>query len=225
MESVGVIGGTGPLGGGLAIRLALAGADVLVGSRDPRRAVETATQLNSRLSSGGHAIAGAGNAEVGTRDMVVVAVPYHAVAETVSPLEERLRGRLLVSTAVPMRFVGGRPEPLRPEAGSAGEELAALCPESRVVGAFHTVAAGLLLDPTRPLDEDVLVSGDDPLDRRRVARLVELIPGLRAVESGPLASGRFSEALTPLLLQLNRLHRAHTGIRITGLGPPGPGSV
>ncbi len=216
-QALGFIGGTGPLGSGLALRLAAAGQGVLIGSRDPARAAEVAARLNAALPPGGRPLSGAENHEVCGCPVVVVAVPYQAVVETISPLAPALGGRLLISTAVPMEFVGGRAEPLRPGAGSAGEELAALCPDSRVVGAFHTVAAGQLLNLAQPLDEDVLVSGDDPQDRHIVSHLVGLVPGLRPVESGPLRSGRFSEALTPLLLQLNRLHRAHTGIRITGI--------
>ena len=216
-DPIGIIGGTGPLGSGLALRLATAGMEVKVGSRDPARAREVAARLNQRPGGAEMPVEGWANAAVAALPLVVVALPYDAVRPTVGPLVGELAGKIVVATAVPMAFVDGRPEPVHLEAGSAAEELAQLCPDARVVGAFHTVAAGQLLDLEARLDEDVLVGGDDRRARGVVARLVELIPGLRPVESGPLATCRYAEGLTPLLLRLNRLHHAHTGIRITGL--------
>jgi NADPH-dependent F420 reductase len=216
-EPIGIIGGTGPLGTGLALRFAAAGLTVQVGSRDLERAGEVARRLNSILGAGATEVSGGRNQEVAAKPVVVVALPYDAVRETVLGLAPELAGKIVISTAVPMSFASGRPEPVRPEAGSAAEELAAICPGSRVVGAFHTVAAGQLLDLRERLDEDVLVSGDDREARKEVANLVQRLEGLRAVESGPLATCRYAEGLTPLLLRLNRLHHAQTGIRITGL--------
>ncbi len=216
-QPVGIIGGTGPLGTGLALRLAAAGLEVQLGSRDPQRAGEAARRLNSLLDGGVGAVSGSRNDEVADRALVVVALPYDAVRATIQELARQLAGKIVVSTAVPMSFASGRPEPVHLEAGSAAQELAELCPNSRVVGAFQTVAAGQLLDLRLQLDEDVLVGGDDRQARKEVANLVERIEGLRAVESGPLATCRYAEGLTPLLLRLNRLHHAQTGIRITGL--------
>ncbi|MDA8394944.1 MAG: NADPH-dependent F420 reductase [Candidatus Dormibacteraeota bacterium] len=216
-EPIGIIGGTGPLGTGLALRLAAAGLKVQVGSRDSARAGEVAGRLNSRLDGTGAEVSGGPNHEVAALALVVVALPYEAVRTTIPGLAGELAGKVVVSTAVPMSFASRGPEPLHPEAGSAAEELAELCPESRVVGAFQTVAAGQLLDLGLLLDEDVLVGGDDREARREVAELVQRIAGLRAVESGPLTTCRYAEGLTPLLLRLNRLHHAQTGIRITGL--------
>ena len=216
-EPIGIIGGTGPLGTGLALRLAAAGLKVEVGSRDAQRAQEVALRLNSLLDGGAAAVGCGRNDEVAGAALVVVALPYDAVRATVQGLAGPLAGKIVVSTAVPMSFASGRPEPVQLKAGSAAQELAELCPDSRVVGAFQTVAAGQLLDLRLQLDEDVLVGGDDRQARREVATLVERIGGLRAVESGPLATCRYAEGLTPLLLRLNRLHHAQTGIRITGL--------
>ncbi len=216
-EPIGIIGGTGPLGTGLALRLAAAGLEVQVGSRDPERSGEVAKRLNSLLQGRAPEVTGSRNHEVAALALAVVAVPYEAVRATIPGLAGELAGKIVISTAVPMSFASGRPEPLHPAAGSAAEELAELCPASRVVGAFQTVAAGQLLELGLRLDEDVLVGGDDREARQEVATLVRRIEGLRAVESGPLATCRYAEGLTPLLLRLNRLHHTQTGIRITGL--------
>ena len=216
-EPIGIIGGTGPLGTGLALRFAAAGLEVQVGSRDPERAREVAHRLNSLLKGSATEVGGGRNQEVAARALVVVALPYEAMRATVLGLAPELAGKIVISTAVPMSFASGRPEPVHPEAGSAAEELAEICPGSRVVGAFQTVAAGQLLDLRLRLDEDVLVGGDDREARKEVANLVQRIEGLRAVESGPLATCRYAEGLTPLLLRLNRMHHSQTGIRITGL--------
>jgi len=149
--------------------------------------------------------------------LVIITVPYQAMSATLEELRSVAAGRILVSTAVPMEFLGGVPHPVTTGFGSATEQVAQLCPDSLVVGAFHTVAAGQLLKLDHTLDEDVLLTAHDAAAKERVSGLVERIPGLRPVDAGSLDSARFCEQLTPLLLRLNRLHRAHTGIRITGL--------
>lgn len=214
---LGIVGGTGPLGRGLALRLAANGWPIRLGSRDPSRARSIADELNSGLPHGGNPVEGVANLRAAAAEVVVVAVPYEAMLETVTPLAAAMTGHLVVGTVVPMHFRGGRPQPIVPAAGSAAEELASACPGADVVSAFHTVAAGALLDLSTALDEDVLVCGDHPEARARIADMVRAIGGLRPVDAGELANSHYAETITPLLLRLNRLHRAHTGIHITGV--------
>jgi NADPH-dependent F420 reductase len=216
-DPVGLIGGTGPLGRGLALRLAGAGRSVLLGSRDASRAAAIAGELAATLG-GGPPLAGATNQEVAERaELVLVTLPYPASRESVIPLAPLLAGKVVVSTAVPLEFRDGVPFPTTVPAGSAALELASCCPNSRVVGAFHTVSAPSLARLQSPLEEDTLITGDDPAAKEAVAELVRLVPGLRPVDAGGLLSSGLTEALTALLLRLNRIHRAHSGVRLTGL--------
>lgn len=216
--AVGIIGGTGPLGRGLAARLATAGAAVQLGSRDPQRAQQTAEAVKARLGEGAGAVGGGSNLEAAAfGDLSLITVPYEATSALLADLGAALEGRTLISTAAPMEFRAGLAEPVRPRAGSAAQEVAELCPGSLVVGAYHTVSAASLGRLDSQLEEDVIVTSDHARAKTQVMRLVEAVPGLRAVDGGGLANARFSEGLTPFLLQLNRLHRARTGIKITGI--------
>jgi len=220
--SVGIIGGTGPMGQGLAARLGHAGLTVLLGSRDPQRAEDAASEIRARITQRAGSVHGGTNPEAAAYgDLSLLTVPYQAGWPILTQLEELLQGRVLVSTAAPMEFRGGLPHPVRPAAGSAAEEVARLCPGTLVVGAFHTVSAPALGRLAASLDEDVLVTSDHPAAKTLVAELIRQIPGLQPVDGGGLVNASFSEGLTPFLIRLNRLHHATTGIRITGL-PPSP---
>jgi len=215
---ISLVGGTGPLGRGLALRLAASGVGIRLGSRDPLRAREMADQLNQTLPAGARPIDGFGNQDaISGGSLVILTIPYEAMASQLASLSGLGDGRVVVSTAVPMEFHGGVPTPIRPEAGSAAELVASLCPTARVVAALHTVAAGPLLRLQTELDQDVLVAGDDPVAKAQASALISRIAGLRPVDAGALDAASGCEGITPLLLRLNRLHRAHTGIRITGL--------
>ena len=215
---ISLVGGTGPLGRGLSLRLAAAGVGIKLGSRDPARARETAQQLNQLLPLGARPIEGVGNQDATSgSNPVILTIPYQAMVSQLSSLPGLGNGRVVVSTAVPMEFRSGAPTPIHPEAGSAAELVASLCPTARVVAALHTVAAGPLLRLQAELDEDVLVAGDDPEAKSEVSAIISRIPGLRPVDAGGLDSSSACEGITPLLLRLNRLHHAHTGIRIAGI--------
>lgn len=218
LGEVGLIGGTGPLGRGLAARLAAAGLSVRLGSRDPQRADEIATTIQSQVGSGRGKVAGVSNLEAaGSGQLALLTVPYDAGAALLSQLGAPLQGRVLISTAAPMEFRRGVPKPITPEAGSAALEVSQHCPGARVVGAFHTVSASTLAALASPLDEDVIITADDAEAKELVTRLVRTIAGLRPIDGGGLMNAHFSEALTPFLIRLNRLHHTETGIRITGL--------
>jgi hypothetical protein len=215
---LGLIGGTGPLGRGLAARFAAAGLSVRLGSRDRQRAAEVAAAVQAQVGRGRGVVEGATNLEAASfGQLALLTVPYEAGAALLAQLGAPLQARVLISTAAPMEFRGGVPHPLTPAAGSAALEVSQRCPGAVVVGAFHTVSASTLERLDSALDEDVIVTSDQAEAKELVMRLVQAVAGLRPVDGGGLANAHFSEALTPFLIRLNRLHHAETGIRITGL--------
>jgi 8-hydroxy-5-deazaflavin:NADPH oxidoreductase len=222
-EPVPIIGGTGALGWGLAFRLAGAGQRVVIGSRSAERAGEAVARLQ-RAAPEAQA-EGLENTEAARRGPIVfLTVPFRAQSENLNNLRAALEpGQILVDCTVPTAAaVGGRAtRALGVWQGSAAQQAQEMVPEGvTVVAALHTVSAPSLGDPDAELDEDVLICGDRKADKARVARVVELVPGLRAVNAGSLEMARIVEQLTPLLISINARHKAHAGIRITGL-PPG----
>jgi len=216
-HTIALVGGTGPEGRGLATRFALAGHRVIIGSREAERAAAAAIAVADRIPDHGDALSGATNAEaVAAAEIVVITVPYDGHVSTIESLRDALAGKIVIDAVVPMRFERG-PRPIDVAAGSATEEAASLLPDSRVVGAFHNLTAEGLLDPTTPIDADVLVTGDDADAKRLVCALAEQIDGVRAVDAGPLRFSRFVEQITLLLVGINGRYDAHTGVRIAGL--------
>ncbi|MGZ4650252.1 MAG: NADPH-dependent F420 reductase [Kineosporiaceae bacterium] len=219
--TVGVLGGTGPQGRGLAVRLAAAGQRILLGSRDADRARGVAADVAGRASSaaGGAEVAVQGGANVdvaGAADLVIVAVPFSGHAATLAELATPLAGKVVVDCVVPMgfdelgAFVVDVPE------GSVAQQAAALLPDSTVVGAFHHLSAVLLEDLSRPtIDGDVMVVGDVREATDLVQALAGRLPGMRGIYAGRLRNARQVEALTINLVSVNRRYKAHAGIRIT----------
>lgn len=208
--SIGVLGGTGEQGRGLALRWAQAGHTVVIGSRDAQRAAASAAEL-------GHGVTGAANPEcaAGT-DVVVAAVPWAGHAELLSSLAEPLRGKILIDCVNPLGFDKAGAYALPVEQGSAAQQAAELLPRSRVVAAFHHISAVLLLDPAiTTLDTDVLVLGDDRDATDVVSALANQIPGLRGLYAGRLRNAGQVEAFTANLISMNRRYKSHAGVRIT----------
>jgi NADPH-dependent F420 reductase len=220
METVPVIGGTGALGFGLALRLAGAGVPVVIGSRDAGRAAEAASRVREQLPDA--EVDGLENPEAAGRgDVVLLCVPFRAQSENLTNLKGALRdGQVLVDATVPLAAaVSGRATRLLgvPQ-GSAAEQAREMAPAGvEVVSAFHSVSAHTLRDLEHELDEDVLVAGDSADAKRRVAELTARIPGLRPVDCGRLEIARLIEGLTPLIISVNRRYRARAGVRLTGL--------
>ncbi|MEP6696695.1 MAG: NADPH-dependent F420 reductase [Pseudonocardiales bacterium] len=212
---VGILGGTGPQGKGLALRLAGGGQQVLLGSRTADRASVAAAEVNA--VAGTSRVTGADNASVAARaDVVVVAVPWEGHADLVGSLREEVRGKVVVDCVNPLAFDKQGAYALTVTEGSAAEQAQALLPESRVVGAFHHLSAVLLADPSvERMDSDVLVVGDDRAATDLVQSLAERIPGLRGVYAGRLRNCRQVEALTANLISINRRYGSHAGIRVT----------
>ena len=217
---VSIIGATGALGFGLAVRWGRAGVPVVIGSRDAGRAAEAAQRAGAAVSDG--AFEGLENAEAATRaEVVVLAVPFRSQSETLTNLKGALRaGQVLVDATVPLAAaVSGRAtRMLGVWQGSAAQQAQEMAPEGvRVVSALHTVSAATLSDLGHALDEDVLVCGDDREAKQQVAALIDRIAGLRAVDCGRLEMARIAESLTALLISINVRHKTHAGIKITGL--------
>jgi NADPH-dependent F420 reductase len=218
--AVSIIGASGALGFGLAVRWGRAGVPVVIGSRDPDRAREAARRAQDAVPDG--SFSGAANAEAAAEtEIVVLTVPFRSQSETLTNLKPVLRpGQLLVDTTVPLAAaVSGRATRLLGVwQGSAAEQAAEMVPDGvRVVSGLHTVSAALLTDLDHALGEDVLVCGDRKDDRQVLVDLVDRIEGLRGVHAGSLEMARIAEALTPLLISINVRHKAHAGIRITGI--------
>jgi 8-hydroxy-5-deazaflavin:NADPH oxidoreductase len=211
--SVGILGGTGDQGRGLALRLALAGNQVIIGSRDAARAAAAAAGLGSPRATG------AVNEDTArAADVVIAAMPWEGHAVLLDRLAEPLAGKILIDCVNPMGFDEHGAYPIGVAEGSAAQQAAALLPRSRVVGAFHHVSAVLLLDPgVTDLNQDVLVLGDDRAATDLVQALADRIPGLRGVYAGRLRNCGQIEALTANLIAINRRYKAHAGVRITDI--------
>jgi NADPH-dependent F420 reductase len=217
---VGVLGGTGPQGRGLAVRLAAAGQRILLGSRDADRAADVAGDVAERARSaaaGEVSVQGGANDDVaGAADLVIVAVPYAGHAATLTGLATPLAGKVVVDCVVPMGFDELGAYVLDVEEGSVAQQAAALLPDSSVVAAFHHLSAVLLEDLARPvLDGDVMVVGDDRAATDTVQALAGRLPGMRGIYAGRLRNARQVEALTVNLVSVNRRYKAHAGIRVT----------
>jgi NADPH-dependent F420 reductase len=215
-----LIGASGALGFGLAIRFARAGLPVAIGSRDRDRVAATVERARARVPEG--SFVGLDNAAaVRAADTVIVSVPFRNQAELLRDVAPALRpGQLLIDTTVPLASaVAGEPSRLLGVwQGSAAEQALELAPAGvRVVSALHTVSAASLTDLDHPLEQDVLVCGDSRADKRDAAALIECIDGLRCVDCGRLEMARTTESLTALMIAVKLRYTNHAGVRLTGL--------
>ncbi|MCZ7413996.1 MULTISPECIES: NADPH-dependent F420 reductase [unclassified Streptomyces] len=210
--TVGVLGGTGDQGRGLAYRFARAGLKVVIGSRSAGRAASAAAELGSGVD-------GADNAECARRsDVVIVAVPWEGHADTLRSLRAELAGKLVVDCVNPLGFDKKGAYALVPEEGSAAEQAAALLPESRVTAAFHHLSAVLLQDPAvERIETDVMVLGEVRADCEIVQALASRVPGMRGVFAGRLRNAHQVESLVANLISVNRRYKAHAGVRLTDI--------
>ena len=220
MEPVPIIGATGALGFGLALRLATADVPVIIGSRRPDAAAESAERLRGLVPSA--QVEGLENQEAAGRGpIVILSVPFRAQSENLTNLKTVLQpGQILVDATVPLAAAvsGKATRLLGVPQGSAGQQAQEMVPAGvQVVAALHTVSAAALGDLEHELDEDVLLAGDRKDTKRQVAQLIGRIPGLRPVNAGLLETARLIEGLTPLLISVNSRYKTHAGIKLTNL--------
>ena len=220
--TIGVLGGTGAQGRGLALRWAASGLEVVLGSRDSARAEQAAAELNEELSAidGAATVRGAGNRDASAAaDVVLAAVPFDAHEKTLADLVDVLDGKIVIDCVNPLGFDKQGPFVLPVDGGSAAEHAQSILPGSRVIGAFHNVSAVILADLSiTDVDTDVLVLGEDRDDVAIVQQLADRIPGMRGLFGGRLRNSAQVEALTANIIAINRRYKTHAGIRITGQG-------
>lgn len=222
MWKIGLLGGTGNEGRGLALRFALAGEDVIIGSRSSSRAEQAAAAIREQLRCDSRHILAHTNEEAAREaDLVFLCLPVAGLEQTLGDLRPALRGKTVIEVINPIRRTGDGFDPVPVPARSAGEWVAALLPEAAVVSAFKTLSASALADIGRPLQGDAFVCGDRQSAKKAVLALAGCMPRLRAVDCGPLRNSRYVEAATVLLLELNRRHHATTALQILGLPSPG----
>jgi len=220
IEPIPILGGTGALGAGLAARWARTGVPVVLGSRSAERAEEAAARIRDAVP--GAAVEGAENEQAAARGPIAfLTVPFRAQSENLNNLRGALEpGQILVDCTVPLAAAvsGKATRSLGVWQGSAAQQAQEMVPDGvTVIAALHTVGAPSLADPNEVLDEDVLICGDRKADKARVARLIERIEGLRAVNAGSLEMARIVEQLTPMLISVNTRYKTHAGIKLTGL--------
>lgn len=219
-QPVAIIGASGALGFGLAVRLGRAGVDVLIGSRESARGQASAARAQG--AAGGGAFSGADNATAASEAAIVIlTVPFRNQSETLASLKGALTaGQLLIDATVPLAAAvsGKATRMLGVWQGSAAEQAREMAPDGvRVVSALHTVSAAALSDLDATLDEDILICGDSRRDKAEAAALLQRIDGLRCVDCGRLEMARIAESLTALLIAVNVRYKTHAGVKLTGL--------
>ena len=212
---LGFLGGTGPEGRGLALRFALSGEEVFIGSRSAERGFEAAQSLKTIADVEADGGTNEQAAEIG--DVIFAAMPYGGQRATLESVKGSLKGKILIDVVAPLLFNKGKISTIRVDEGSAAVQAQGIVPEAKVVGAFHNISAEDLLIPVKNIDSDVIVCADDESSKSYVMELAEKIEGIRGVDGGALENSRYVEELTALLLNINKVYKAHSSIRITGL--------
>ena len=215
MTTVGILGGTGPAGRGVAIRLASAGYEVVLGSRDAERAAEVAANLAPR---GTGSVSGSSNAGAAQCELIVVATPWDSAVATVSALREQLSGKTVVSMVNALSREGRELVPLYPARGSMAAQIAFALPQSTIVGAFHHLPAAQMEDLDSGLDADVVIFSDSDAGRKQVLELVDQMPGLKGIIAGSMSLASPIEAFTAVCISINIRHKAHSYVKLAGLG-------
>jgi NADPH-dependent F420 reductase len=210
------IGGTGPEGMGLAMRFARSGNMVFVGSRSEERAAEAVAAVKEKVPEGD--VFGGLNLEGAEKaDVVFLTVPWDAHQSTLEELAEAIGDKILVDVVVPMAFGKDGPTAIDIDDHSAAEQASRIAPEAKVVSGFHHLDGKELQRIDRPVQGDVLIASDHKTAKKKVMDLVEQIEWVRALDAGPLANSRYLENWTVVLVQLNKIYKAHSGVRVTGI--------
>ncbi|MFM7069333.1 MAG: NADPH-dependent F420 reductase [Actinomycetes bacterium] len=214
---IGVLGATGPAGSGLATRLADVGYDVIMGSRSKYRALEVRDRIVAKWPDRKLSLEAGDNADAAASDVVVVATPWDAAAETVSECSAQLAGKVVISMAHALIKVGPEFQPLVPPRGSVAASIQAALPKSLVSATMHHVPAKELGDLRHPVESDVLICSDHATATATTMEIVSRIPDLRAIDAGPLSVAAPIEAFSAVLLSVNMKYKTRVAIRFTGM--------
>jgi NADPH-dependent F420 reductase len=214
---IGVLGGTGPAGSGLAARLASCGFDVVIGSRSKYRALEVRDKIFEKWEERNLSLTAGDNEAAALADIVVVATPWDAAAATVAEVSQQLKGKVVISMANALAKVGHEFQPLVPPRGSVAASVQAAVPRSLVAAAMHHVPAKELGDISGPVESDVLVCSDHPSATATTIDIVRKLPDLRPLDAGELSNAAPIEAFAAVLLQVNVKYKSRVAIRFTGL--------
>ena len=214
---IGIIGGTGPAGKGLALRLSSVGYEVEIGSRSSGRAAEVVEDTLEPWRDCDYKLSGVSNEEAARAETVVLATPWDSCAPTAKEFRELLKGKLVICMANALARVGNEFHALYPPRGSIAADVQAAIPLSRVSMAFQHLPAKELGEIEHNMEGDVLVCADEQDSIAATIEIVEKMPNLRGLDCGSLANAAPVEAFTAVLLQLNRLYKTRSSVRITGL--------
>ena len=214
---IGILGGTGPAGSALAARLAVAGFDVVIGSRSKYRAMETVDTLFERWPDRKLSIQAADNQGAANTDLIVIATPWDGATQTANSVADHLSGKVVISMANALTRIGKEFQPLVPPRGSVAASVQAAVPKCRVAAAFHHVPAKELGDLGHPIESDVLICSDHPDATAAAAELVTKIPNMRPLDAGGLSLATPIESFTAVLLQLNVHYKTRVAVKFTGI--------
>ena len=214
---IGILGGTGPAGRGLAVRAALADHDVILGSRDAQRAQETAQMILDANQGATLSIEGGDNEAATNADLFVLATPWEGAVSTIKALSGQLEGKSVVSMVNALMKEGREMLPLYPPRGSMAGQVAAALPGSEVAAAFHHLPAKEMENLDSGLEADVLVCGDSVRAKETTIELINSMAGLRGLDAGSLAQASPIEAFTAVCITLNIRHKAHSTLRLAGI--------
>ena len=214
---IGILGGTGPAGKALAARLASVGFDVVVGSRSKYRAMEVVDNLLERWPDRSLAIDAGDNAGAADTEVVVIATPWHGATQTAASVEDKLRGKIVISMANALTKMGKEFQPLVPPRGSVAASVQAAVPQCLVAAALHHVPAKELGDLRAPIESDVLICSDHASAVETTSEIVAKIPNMRPLNAGELAMATPIESFTAVLLQLNMHYKTRVAVKLTGI--------
>lgn len=214
METIAIVGGTGPLGRGLAARWTRAGLPVVIGSRNAQKAEDAVARLVDEGAPADRVSGGDNVAAVRAADVVILAVPYAAQEATLTALADEVGQRVLCTAVVPLGFDGDGPHLLEVEDGSAAAECRRVLPDARLVAGFHAVSSKRLRKVDEPVEADALLCGDDEEALDVIARLADAVPGLRGVVVGPLRLAGQLEGQTAIVLSYNQRAGTEAGLRL-----------
>jgi NADPH-dependent F420 reductase len=214
---IGILGGTGPAGRGLAVRLASVGHEVILGSRDGDRAEQVASEVRERAAGRANGVTGGLNEQAASADLVVLATPWESALQTVQGLREPLAGKVVISMVNALVKNGREMLPMYPPRGSVAEMVQAALPDSIVAASFHHLPAGMMEDLDSGLEADVLVCSDHKSATQTTLDMLEGIAGLRALDAGSLAQAAAIEAFTAVAITLNIRYKTHSTLKMAGL--------